>query len=150
MSNMVHQSRRRLPLLSLDNNNPPSRRSKRLKTVEESDSDDEEVLEGVNNEATTSEAPEATSNAGGASEMMAGHDLDGATDAAEATDEAEAPNEAEQEAVDNEDPFNEHAQIPSNMNLRCMKAINQHFPTLRGKGKMQPTPTFQMDIFLLQ
>jgi hypothetical protein len=77
-------------LSSLDNNRP-SHRSKRRKTVEESASDDE-VLEGVE-EVTTSEA-EATSNAGGASDMV-GHDLDGATE------DAEAPREAEEEVAEN-------------------------------------------------
>jgi hypothetical protein len=141
---MTRQSRRRLPLSSLDNNRT-SRRSKRLKTVADSDSssDEDEVLEGVEKATRTLEA-ETASEAVGAS-GMAGND--GATgDAAASTDEVEEGlNETEEGAADNEAAD----EIPANMNLRCMKAIDLHFPKQRRKGKMQPTPPFQMDVFLL-
>jgi hypothetical protein len=164
---MARQSRRRLPLFPLDNNRP-SRRSKRRKTVVEESDSEEEMLEGFEEPTRTLEA-EPTSATGGGAE----HALDGApnevespdeaqvpdeveaSDEAQAPDEAQVPNEAEvPEETDapeeaEEDPFDTSMEIPSDMNLRCMKAIDHYFPKKRGKGKMQPTPTYQMDIFLL-
>jgi hypothetical protein len=104
------------------------------------------VLEGVKEATITLEA-EATSEAGGAS-SMAGND--GATDAAAAIDVVEeAPNQTEEGAAVNEeeDQFDGQAsdKIPANMNICCMKAIDQHFPKQCHKGNIDAANTFISD-----
>jgi hypothetical protein len=136
---MARCSRRQLPLTSLDSNSKPHCRSKRQKTAgKESDLDDEVLVEGANSEEVGAIATTEEANIPAAEE--------------EANDDAQAE-------VDNEPPpgasSNEEEEVlwggpelPTDINLRCIKQIDKYVPKQRGKGKTQPPPTFRMDIAL--
>jgi hypothetical protein len=139
---MARNSRRRLPLSSLDNTEP-SRRSKSQKTGEESD-------EALENAATPSVEAEAVSD-----EQTGGGDnseeLDDRDTTGEAVNEVEHDN-LQQSADASDEPeglWGPLPEIPDDLNFRCIKAIDQHIPKHRGKGKMQPPPTFRTELPLL-
>jgi hypothetical protein len=139
---------RRLPLASLNNVNNP-RRSKRRKTSAPAEECNQENVgsEGDEEEPLLSTMDE---------EQEEGQETNEDQEAAgeEAPEEARGEAAAEQQEQEEEQDdgsgiWGGPPPIPSNINLRCKKQVEQYFPKLRGKGKMLPPPTFMMDIFLL-
>jgi hypothetical protein len=181
-------------LTSLDNTEPRRRSKRQKRTGEESDLDNEVVVEGDNSSttmeveagvgantsrqqdldrATTDEAndeaeqvdneqPPAASNepddinveaaseeAGVGSNTSGQEELERAATTEEANDEARVDNEQPPASNEQEEPLLETPEeLPDDINLCCMKQVDKYVPKRRGKGKMQPPPTFRMDIAL--
>jgi hypothetical protein len=71
------------------------------------------------------------------------------TEEANKNAEAEVDNEPPRASSDEEEDLSDDTpQLPTDINLRCMKQVDKYVPKQRGKGKMQPPPTFRTDIAL--